>query len=154
MDSNNMYQNNNGYQGQEGYGYQQEGYQNQNGYGYQQDGYQNQNAYAYQQDGYQNKNGYQNQNAYAYNNMYPNFMPQDQPISMWGYLGYQLLFALPCIGFIFVLVFSFAGKSIHVKNFARSYLCFLLIVTVLGFIVTAVFGAGLMAMLSEFRYGF
>lgn len=149
MDSNNMYQNNNGYQGQDGYGYQQDGYQNQNGYGYQQEAYQNQNAYAYQQEAYQNQNGYQ------YNNMYSNnFVQQDQPISMWGYLGYQLLFALPCIGFIFVLVFSFAGKSIHLKNFARSYLCFLLIVTVLGFIVSAVFGAGLMALMSEFRYAF
>lgn len=28
------------------------------------------------------------------------------PISMWGYFGYELLFAIPCIGFIWLLVFS------------------------------------------------
>ena len=55
-----------------------------------------------------------------------------KPISMWGYFGYQILFSLPCIGFIFLLIFALGGTSnINLKNFARSYFCFMIIITVL-----------------------
>ena len=152
MDSNNMYQNN-GYQGQDAY-------QGQNLY-QGQDAYQGQNLYQGQnmyqgQDGYQGQNLYQGQNMYQNYNMYqPNdYMQQNQPISVLGYLGYQLLFSIPCIGFIFIIVFAIGGKSINVKNFARSYLCFMLIAIVLVFLIVTVFGAGLLAMISEFSYGF
>ncbi|MCR5303649.1 MAG: zinc-ribbon domain-containing protein [Lachnospiraceae bacterium] len=54
------------------------------------------------------------------------------PISMWGYLGYEILFAIPTVGFICMLVFSFGGtRNINVRNFARSYLCATLIVFIL-----------------------
>lgn len=44
------------------------------------------------------------------------------PVSMWGYLGYQLLFSIPCIGLILALVFAFGGtKNIHTRNLARAY---------------------------------
>ena len=36
-----------------------------------------------------------------------NISDEYQPISMWGYLGYEILFAIPLIGFILLLVFSF-----------------------------------------------
>lgn len=55
------------------------------------------------------------------------------PISMWGYFGYELLFSIPCIGFICLLLFSFgATKNVNLRNFARSYFCFLIIVAVLA----------------------
>lgn len=55
-----------------------------------------------------------------------------QPISMWGYFGYEILFAIPCIGWILLLVFAFGGtRNINVRNFARSYFCLLIIVAVL-----------------------
>ena len=55
-----------------------------------------------------------------------------KPISMWGYFGYQILFAIPLIGFILLLVFSFGGtKNINLRNFARSYFCMLIIVAIL-----------------------
>ncbi|MBO4982253.1 MAG: hypothetical protein J6C84_10275 [Lachnospiraceae bacterium] len=59
-----------------------------------------------------------------------------QPISMWGYIGYQLLFSIPCIGFILILVFSFGGaKNVNLRNFARSYLCIFVIAFVFALII-------------------
>ena len=46
----------------------------------------------------------------------------------WGYLGYEILFAIPLVGFILLLVFSFGGtRNINLRNFARSYFCALII---------------------------
>ena len=54
-----------------------------------------------------------------------------KPISMWGYFGYEILFSIPFIGFILLLVFSFGGtKNINLRNFARSYFCFSIIVII------------------------
>lgn len=51
------------------------------------------------------------------------------PIGMWGYFGYQLLFAIPIIGFILILIFSFGGtRNINLRNYARSTFCLLIIV--------------------------
>ena len=72
-----------------------------------------------------------------------NIPEEYKPISMWGYFGYQLLFGIPCIGFIVLLVFAFGGtKNINLKNFARSYFCVLIIVAVLVAILVAIFGVG------------
>ncbi len=61
-----------------------------------------------------------------------------KPISMWGYFGYEILFSIPCIGIILLLVFSFGGtKNVNLKNFARSYFCFLIILAVLVMIALA-----------------
>ncbi|MBS6164075.1 MAG: hypothetical protein KH847_09410, partial [Clostridiales bacterium] len=51
----------------------------------------------------------------------------------WGYFGYQLLFAIPLIGFILILVFSFGGtRNINLRNYARSTFClFIVLVTVI-----------------------
>lgn len=55
-----------------------------------------------------------------------------KPISMWGYFGYEILFAIPIVGLILLIVFSFGGtRNVNLKNFARSYFCFLII----GFIL-------------------
>lgn len=45
-----------------------------------------------------------------------------KPISPLGYIGYQLLFAIPVIGFICVLVFSIGSKNRNVKNYSRAHL--------------------------------
>ena len=34
-----------------------------------------------------------------------NIPDEYKPISMWGYFGYEILFSIPIIGFIFILVF-------------------------------------------------
>ena len=71
-----------------------------------------------------------------------------KPLSAWAYFGYQLLFAIPLVGFILLLVFSFSDDNINRRNFARSYFCALLI----GVIIAAImflFGFGI-AMLENF----
>ena len=57
-----------------------------------------------------------------------NIPEEYKPISMWGYFGYQFLFAIPCVGFILLLVFSFGGtQNKNLKNFARSYFCWFIV---------------------------
>ena len=71
-----------------------------------------------------------------------NIPEEYRPIGMWGYFGYQLLFAIPCVGFILLLVFSFGGtRNINLRNFARSYFCFLIIALIIGGILVATLGA-------------
>ncbi len=65
-----------------------------------------------------------------------------RPISMWGYFGYEILFAIPIIGWILLLVFALGGTSnINLRNFARSYFCFLIIIAII-FIIAMAIGAG------------
>ncbi len=72
-----------------------------------------------------------------------------KPISAWGYFGYQLLFSVPCIGFIFLCIFALGGtKNINLKNFARSYFCILLltiIICIIVAIIAAIFGISISA---------
>ena len=70
-----------------------------------------------------------------------NIPEEYKPISMWGYFGYEILFSIPCVGFILLLVYAFGGtKNVNLKNFARSYFCFLIIVVVITFILVSVAG--------------
>ena len=71
-----------------------------------------------------------------------NTIPEEyKPISMWGYFGYEILFAIPLIGFILLLVFSFGGaRNINLRNFARSYFCGFLIFLIIGGILFILFG--------------
>lgn len=86
---------------------------------------QNNQYSAYQQPAYQ-------QPAYQQ----PTIPAEYKPISAWGYFGYQLLFAIPLVGFIMLLVFSFGGSTnINLKNYARSYWCGLLISTILFVVI-------------------
>ena len=49
------------------------------------------------------------------------------PLSAWAYFGYQVLFAIPVIGFICLIVFSFVSDNLNRRSFARSYWCALLV---------------------------
>lgn len=65
-----------------------------------------------------------------------------QPISMWGYFAYELLFAIPCVGFIVLLVFALGGtKNVNLKNFARSYFCWAIISLIISLVVILTGGA-------------
>lgn len=61
------------------------------------------------------------------------YIPEEyKPISMWGYFGYEILFSIPLVGLILLLVFSFGGtRNKNLKNFARSYFCFLILLVIL-----------------------
>ena len=60
-----------------------------------------------------------------------------RPISMWGYFGYSLLFAIPLVGFILICVFSFGGtRNVNLKNYARSFFCwFIVLLIILGIVL-------------------
>ena len=75
-------------------------------------------------------------------NNVPDNIPQEyRPISMWGYFGYELLFSIPCVGFILLIVFSVGGtKNVNLRNFARSYFCFMILAFVL-ILILVIFGA-------------
>ena len=54
-----------------------------------------------------------------------------QPISMWGYFGYQILFSIPILGWIILIVFALGGvTNINLRNFARSYFCLWIILII------------------------
>lgn len=78
-----------------------------------------------------------------------NSLPDEyRPISMWGYFGYELLFSIPCVGLILLIVFSVGGtKNVNLKNFARSYFCFIILVAVIVAVLVLLAG-GFAAFLS------
>lgn len=61
-----------------------------------------------------------------------------RPISMWGYFGYEILFSIPVIGFIFLIIFAIGSKNVNKKNFARSYFCFLIIIGLIALVTYAI----------------
>ena len=75
--------------------------------------------------------------------------PEYQPISMWGYFGYQLLFAIPCVGFIMAIVYALTATNVNLKNFARSYFCVMIIATILSFIIFTILGASVAAIMES-----
>ena len=69
-----------------------------------------------------------------------NEIPEEyKPISMWGYFGYEILFSIPIIGWIFLIVKAIGAKNKNVKNFARSYFCLFviaIIAAIIGVVIT------------------
>ena len=77
-----------------------------------------------------------------------NIPEEYRPISMWGYFGYSLLFALPLVGLILIIVFSVGGtRNINLRIFARSYFCWLIIAIIFIGISIAIGGT---AVLTEY----
>ena len=52
-------------------------------------------------------------------------------LSPWAYFGYNLLFAIPLVGLILAIVFSFDSSNLNRRNYARSFFCGLLIAVIL-----------------------
>lgn len=70
---------------------------------------------------------------------------ENKPLSPWAYFGLQILFAIPIVGFIFLIVFSCSNGNINRRNFARSYWCALLIIAIVFgviFLFTLLIGGG------------
>ena len=73
-----------------------------------------------------------------------------KPISMWGYFGYQLLFSIPCIGIILLLIFSFGGtQNKNLKNFARSYFCYFILMLIIFGIIFLIAGASMGSLINS-----
>lgn len=68
-------------------------------------------------------------------------IPQEDttPISTWGYVGYMILFSIPCVNLICALIFAFGGsKNANLRNFSRGQLIFWLISLILSIILSVV----------------
>ena len=77
-----------------------------------------------------------------------------RPLSSWGYVGYNLLFAIPLVGFVCMIVFALDSSYIARRNYARSYLCLMLIgliIAIIAIILVLVFGISI-AGLSSLNY--
>lgn len=62
----------------------------------------------------------------------PEIPAKYRPIGAWGYFGWNLLFSIPIVGFIFMVIFACGGcKNINLRNYSRSFFCALLIVVAL-----------------------
>lgn len=70
-----------------------------------------------------------------------NIPSQYKPLSPWAYFGYNLLFAIPLVGFICLIIFSFDNSNINRRNYARSFFCTLILVVIL-FVLFMVLGLG------------
>ncbi len=78
-----------------------------------------------------------------------------KPIGAWGYFGLKILFAIPIVGFVFLIVFSFSRGNLNRRSFARSYWCTALIaaaIFVFVLLLLTVLGHGAMDVVDEFRY--
>ena len=69
---------------------------------------------------------------------HPSVPKEYEPISMWGYFGYEILFSIPIVGFICLIVFALGAKNVNKKNFARSYFCYTIICIMVFAVVLAI----------------
>ena len=68
-----------------------------------------------------------------------------KPLGMWSYFGFDVLFAIPFVGWILLIIFSVGGTSnINLRNYARSKFCALIILVVLV-ILLSMAGVSLMS---------
>lgn len=65
-----------------------------------------------------------------------------QPLGMWAFFGYTILFSIPLVGIICVIVFSFSNTNICRRNFARSYFCIWIIGLIISVLYLAMVGTG------------
>ena len=63
------------------------------------------------------------------------------PLSPWAYFWLDILYAIPIVGFIFLLIHAIGANNVNKRNFARSYFCVLVIILII-FGVVAIFGGG------------
>lgn len=66
-----------------------------------------------------------------------------RPLGAWAYFGYSILFAIPFIGFIFLIVFACSSGNINRRSYARSFFCGYLIVGIILLICLFASGIGL-----------
>ena len=60
-----------------------------------------------------------------------------RPISGWGYFWRAVFYAIPVLGWLFVLINALGAKNRNGRNFARSYFCALLIAIIAAVVVVA-----------------
>ncbi len=65
------------------------------------------------------------------------------PIGMWGYFFYFILFSIPVIGWIMLILFSLGiTKNVNLRNLARSFFCiYIIIIIALLIVAPSILGA-------------
>ncbi len=53
--------------------------------------------------------------------MYEPLPEELRPLSPWAYFGYELLYALPVVGWVFLICHALAARNVNKRNFARSF---------------------------------
>lgn len=77
-------------------------------------------------------------------------MEDTTPISAWGYVGYMLLFSIPCVGLICLIIFACGGsKNVNLRNFARGQLILWVIGIILCIIMVAIMGSAMASLMSN-----
>jgi len=71
-----------------------------------------------------------------------------KPLSAWAYFGYEILFAIPLVGFILLIVFSFNNDNLNRRSFARSYFCIYIVAIVIAVLVIVIGGTSILALFS------
>ncbi len=61
-----------------------------------------------------------------------------KPISPLGYIGYEILYAIPVVGFICMIIFAITAKNVNVKNFARAQFVALIIGIIIVLVLSIV----------------
>lgn len=95
-------------------------------------------------------------NNYAQNSSNEPQIPDEyKPLKPWTYFWLNVLFAVPVVGFIFLIIFSFVGGNYNRRNYARSFWCPVLIAAVAAaiffivvFIVALISGASMDSMMN------
>lgn len=72
-----------------------------------------------------------------------------EPLSAWQYFWLSVLFAVPVVGWVFLIIFSISRSNYNRRSFARSYWCAYIIVAIvcgvlaltgsLSAVITAIF---------------
>lgn len=60
-----------------------------------------------------------------------------RPLGMWEYFAYSILFAIPVVGFVFLVIYSLDGSNINRRNYARSFFCGLILFIILTVILAS-----------------
>ena len=64
-----------------------------------------------------------------------------RPISGWGYFWRSVFYAIPVLGWLFVLINAIGAKNRNGRNFARSYFCAILMAIIVAVIGVAALAA-------------
>ena len=72
------------------------------------------------------------------------------PLSPWAYFWLDILYAIPIVGFVFLLIHAIGANNVNKRNFARSYFCVLVIILIIfGVVAIFVGGAAIMNILKN-----
>ena len=75
--------------------------------------------------------------------MYDNLPPELRPLSPWAYFGYEILYALPVVGWIFLICHAIAAQNVNKRNFARSFFVIYILIALIWALVACT-GVGLL----------